>query len=377
MNLAKAIEVRLSRLLFELERETENAEFEDDDLFRYVRDAAALWERSLKKCSLARYPNGPSLFNLTNALEFNGVGEVERAYLHALRIAANKGKHVSHATMNASVARSLIKNTAVTLSQLAATGIGELAVPQEFNQRRLYLVDVFDHYVHGDIEYQIYLNGGGPRDDDFLAPVPIERFTVKFGAEEQLKQKLADSGHAVFRNPDAKLPEYPSDDYIGRWEWEGTHRDLLRAFVPYQWEAGLLPGLSRGDWGPSVLSAAALALVDVARPATWEDVLWKMSQEFGIWRRGTVAKEIAQGVTALCGGQVTESYYGPRWLSRATVISECARERRIQANGFILGIDKNNVLLVGLDLTRRGVSVRTLSDADLLRPDDPLPLREG
>ena len=40
-----------------------------------------------------------------------------------------------------------------------------------------------------------------------------------------------------------------------------------------------IAGLARADHAPSVLSAAALALVDASRPADWKDLLWKMSAE--------------------------------------------------------------------------------------------------
>ncbi|WP_354337523.1 hypothetical protein [Variovorax paradoxus] len=356
----------------ELDRATEGLEFEDEDVFRFVRDAAALWERTLKGCTLSRPPSEPHLYNLTNALEFNGVDALHREALHELRKAANKGKHDADATLTVARARSLIEATIPALAQLESTGIVELIAIAQFNQRRRYVIDVFDHYTTGDTEYAVYLIASAPGAHPVLAPEPVELFGVKFGVEEEIKKRLADSGHAVFANASSELPAFVSDDYIGRWEWEGTHRDLVAAFAAYQWNAELIAGLSRADNYPSVISAAALAMVDVARPAQWQDLLWKMSADFGIWRRGTLAAKVAQAVVSLCGGQITDIYYGPRWLDRDNVISSTPAERRFEGNGFVLGIDEHQVVLVGLDLRMRGISFSVREEKELWRPEDPL-----
>ncbi|KMN48965.1 hypothetical protein VL04_03520 [Chromobacterium violaceum] len=371
MNVAKKVEGQLKRLILELDKATGSAEFEDEDVFRFVRDAAALWERMLKRCTLSNAPSDPTLYNLTNALEFNGVDFDRREALHKLRKSANKGKHDSDATLTAASARSLIEATILTLGQLESAGIAELAAIADFNQRRRYAIDVYDHYVHGDTEYLIYLYAGAPGGDSILAPEPIELFSVNFKAEEVIKQQLVNTGDAIFDNPCTGLPSSVSDDYIGRWVWEGTHRDLVAAFAPYQWHADLIPGLSRADHYSSVISAAALAMVDVARPAKWQDLLWKMSADFGIWRRGTIAVEVAQAVVALSGGLIGQDYYGPRWLDRSDVLSLTSPRQRFEGNGFVLGIDENRVVLVGLDLSQRGISFSVLDEDDLCRPQDP------
>ena len=373
MNLRRKIESRLRRLIQELDRATECTEFEDEDVFRFVRDAAALWERTLKRCALSSPPNDQSLCNLTNALEFNGIDVDHRNALHELRKAANKGKHDADASLTAARARSLIEATIPTLGLLESEGVAELAAVAEFNQRRRYIIDVFDHYTGGDTEYVVYLVASAPGADPVLAPEPVELFAVRFGVEEAIKERLADTGHAIFTNVDAGLPAAAGgDDYIGRWEWEGTHRDLITTFAPYQWNADLIAGLSRSDHYSSVISAAALAMVDVARPAQWQDLLWKMSTDFGIWRRGTIAVEVAQAAVALCGGQIMQTYYGPRWLNRNDVLASVPAERKFEGNSFVLGVDEHHVVLVGLDLRMRGISISVLGEEELRRPKDPL-----
>lgn len=373
MNLRRKIEGQLRRLIQELDRATEWIEFEDEDVFRFVRDAAALWERTLKRCTLSSPPSDPSLCNLTNALEFNGIDVDHRDALHELRKAANKGKHDADATLTAARARSLIEATIPTLALLESEGIGELGAIAEFKQRRRYIIDVFDHYAGGDTEYVVYLVASAPGADPVLAPEPVELFSVRFGVEEAIKGRLVDTGHAIFTNSGAGLPAVVGgDDYIGRWEWEGTHRELVAAFAPYQWNAELIAGLSRADHYSSVISATALALVDVARPAQWQDVLWKMSTDFGIWRRGTLAAEVAQAAVELCGGRIEQIYHGPRWLNRNDVLSSVPVGRRFEGDGFVLGIDEHQVILVGLDLRMRGVAISLLGEEDLRRPEDPL-----
>ncbi|VVO74249.1 CHAD domain-containing protein [Pseudomonas fluorescens] len=372
MNVCKKIEGRLNRLIDELNRATESAEFEDEDVFRFVRDAATLWERTLKRCTLSNHPSDPSLYHLINALELNGVDTERRDALHELRKAANKGKHESDSTMTTAGARNLIQSTIPALVQLESAGISELAAAADFNQRRRYIIDLFDRYTTGDTEFAVYLLGGVPGVDSILAPKQIEVFDVKYNTEDAIKTRLAETGHADFVNGGAGLTRPYGDDFAGRWEWEGTHRDLVAAFAPHQWNADLITGLSRADHFPSVISAAALAMVDVARPAQWKDLLWKMSADFGIWRRGTVVEKIARAAVALSGEQIEHIYYGPRWLTRSDVLSSVPPDRRFEGDGFVLGIDEHQVVLVGLDLGLRGLAIFFPSDDDLRRPNDPL-----
>jgi len=47
------LERRFARLIEELDALARRAEFDEEDPLRFVRDAAALWERTLKRCALA------------------------------------------------------------------------------------------------------------------------------------------------------------------------------------------------------------------------------------------------------------------------------------------------------------------------------------
>lgn len=374
MKAGEKLEAQFASLIRELDQTSRGTEFEEEDPFRFVRDAAALWERTLKRCTLTTPPRDPSLNNLIDALQFDNVDQGTRSALHRLRRAANQGKHDPASTISTAVAGQLIEATMPALGQLEASGVRELAATAKFDQRRRYVVEVIDHYASGETEYGVYLIGNAPDATQFMMPSAIEKFAVKFGAEDSIKAQLVATGHASFaeKTGEAFTNALDEGDFIARWDWEGNHRDLVAAFAPHQWHVELIPGLSRADHIPSVISAAALALVDIARPADWKDLVWKMSTDFGIWRRGTVVERLARAAIELVGGSLDRSLYGPRWISRQDALEIASPNPRLEVDGFVLVVDERDVVVVGIDLGRRGFSISVLGEEDLRRPDDPL-----
>jgi len=371
------LEQRFARLIEELDALARTAEFDEEDPLRFVRDAAALWERSLKRCTLTAPPKNPTLNNLIDATASDGVDAATRAAMHELRRAANQGKHDPSRLIGSAEARRLIQASTPALGQLDAAGVPELATTAAFGQRRRYLIAVYDHYHTGETEYDVYLVGHAPSRTEFRIPIAVETFSVNFAVKPEpiIKAQLAATGEATFTEREGAdfWKALNEDDFVAAWEWEGSHRDLVTAFAPHQWHADVLPGLSRADHVPSVISAAALALVEIARPASWKDVLWKMSTDFGIWRRGTVVEEIARAAVSIVGGTVDRDLYGPRWVAKDDAMAMAAATQRFERDGFVLGIDGQGVVVVGFDLGLRGVSIEVLDASDLERPPDPSP----
>ena len=376
MTAAQRLEQRLRVLLDELNLLASRAEFEEEDPFRFVRDAAAIWERTLKTCTLSSPPADPTLNNLIDQLEHDGVPAVTRDALHSVRRAANKAKHDPSRLITTREARELLEATLSAPVQLDRAGIPEMAAPAQFGQRRRYVIGVYDHFTSGETEFAIWLEGHAPRESTGLvSPTSVEVFSIRYQAEEQVKQSLSDAGDARFQNgvPAEIESALKSDsEFFQAWSWEGGHRELVRCFAPHQWDLDVIAGLARADHFPSVISAAAMALVDASRPADRKDLLWKMSAEFAIWRRGTQAEPVARLATDLLGGQVDRPLWGPRWASGASALELIGDGPCSERDGCVLGITADDVVVVGLDVQLRGISIRVVDDDELRRPADPL-----
>ena len=376
MTAAQRLEQRLQTLLEELALMASRAEFEAEDPFRFVRDAAALWERTLKTCTLSSAPSDPTLNHLTHALEHDGVSADMRDALHAVRRVANKGKHDPTRLISTREARELVEATLPVPVALEAAGIPEMRAPAQFGQRRRYMIGVYDHFTGGETEFSIWLEGHAPREPmGIVSPTAVKIFSIRYQDEGEVRQNLADAGDAQFENampPDIEKALKSDSDFFQAWSWEGGHRELVRCFAPHQWNLELIAGLARGDHVPSVLSAAAMALVDTSRPADWTDLLWKMSAEFGIWRRGTQSEIVARLATDLLGGQVERPLWGPRWASGESALELIGDGPRSEVDGNVLGITAEDVVVVALDVRPRGITIQVMDDEALRRPADPL-----
>lgn len=368
------LEARLTRLLDEIAVLADQDEFDEEDPWRFVRDAAAMWERVLKRCTLTNPPKDPTLNNLINATQGDGLPLSTRDALHRLRNEANKAKHDPSRLISTAEAHRLIEESIPAGAQLDSAGVPELGAPAKFGQRRRYLVGVYDHLTGGETEYSIWLAGHAPRSSAGLtSPTAVEIFGVKHSAEKEIKARLDALGDAQFVDAvdDDTLVALRSDEFAEAWLWEGSHRDLVSAFALSQWHFDVIPGLSRADHAPSVMSAAALALVDVARPASWEDLLWKMSTDYGIWRRGKVVQEIAHGAADLVGGTVEHALYGPRWIAGEKAEALLEGRPYIRHAGCVFGVTEECVVIVGIDVHPQGIAIRVMTDRDLERPPDP------
>lgn len=381
MTAAERLEQRLRALLEELTLLASQAEFEEEDPFRFVRDAAAIWERTLKSCTLSSPPTNPTLNNLIHQLEYDGVSADIRNALHAVRSAANKGKHDPIRLISTREARELLVATLPAPAALEQAGVPEMSAPAQFGQRRRYVIAVYDHFVSGETEFSIWLEGHPPREATaIIGPSAVEIFSIRHNAEDEVKRKLSDSGDAQFKNavaPDIATALHSDSEFFQAWSWEGSHRELVRCFAPHQWNLEVTAGLARADHVPSALSAAAMALVDTSRPADWPDLLWKMSAEFGIWRRGTQAEPVARLAADLLGGQVDRPLWGPRWASGQNALELIGAATYSELDGCVLGITVEDVVVVGLDVRPRGISIEVMKDDALRRPDDPLEHRDA
>jgi hypothetical protein len=98
----------------------------------------------------------------------------------------------------------------------------------------------------------------------------------------------------------------------------------------------------------------------------------KARTDYGISRRGTLVVPIAQSVAEIVAA-VPEAVTlgGPRWLDpRAFTTATKSTLSRNDRLGVAVLVD--GTLAVKLETRGRGLEIRVLKDADLIRPDDPL-----
>lgn len=377
MNGADYLKHRIRHLSQEIAALARTAEFDAEDPWRFVRDAAALLERFLQGCTLRYPPADSKLYNLIEALAHEGVSPAVRDDLHAVRRAANAGKHDANRDLTTIEAARLLAAAESAIAALASSGIPEFSAAYRAKYRRQYLIAVYYHYT-GESEFAVFLAAHKPRPTDAIGygPPIIELFQCDIAADAAIRTSLAELGRAVFDGgvDPAILEALRRDsEFAFAWLWEGGHQDLVAAFAPHQHSMDLIPGLLRGDHGQSVLSSMVSAAVEMARPFDWADLLLKTDADYGVSRRGTLARPIAESVAELVG-KVPDSVVlgGPRWLDRDSYAlltqDTLAEDRRLG-----VAVLQDGTLAVALETHGRGAVIRVLEDEDLIRPDDPLP----
>jgi len=375
---AEYLEFRLRHLSDELSRLATEVEFDAEDPWRYVRDAAALLERFLKSCALRRPPSDRKLYNLIEALEFDGVDETIRSDLHAVRVAANAGKHDSSRYLTIIDGVQLVAAATSAVVSLVASGIPELSNQYRAEYRRQYIIGVYDHFASGETEFAVFLAAYPPQPTDHIGygPPIIESFQCQYSAENAIRDALERTGRAVFNggvSKDVETALRQDDEFAFAWLWEGGHQDLVAAFAPHQHLMDLIPGLLRGDHFESVLSSTISAAVEVARPFEWADLILKTSADYGISRQGTHTLPIAEAVAELVASVSEEVVLGgPRWFDAAR-FNLLMDDAIVVSNKIPVAVLADGTLAVLLQTHGHGVTLHVMEDRDMVRPKDPLP----
>jgi hypothetical protein len=369
------LEWRLARLGQEIDRLGGQVEYDAEDPRRYVRDAAAILERFLQRCTLTRPPAKRTLFGLIEALAQDEVPPTAQEQLHDVRKAANVGKHNARRQMSTLEAGRLIEQARSGVAALGATRIPELARTYTAQYRRRYVIGVYDHLGYGEVEYAIWLAAYPPTGNLGLDPPLIESFQLRYEDEEKAKALLEATGQVVYEKavPQNVFEALRADgEFTAAWLWEGAHQDLVAAFAPHQHSMDLLPGLLRGDHEQSVLSAAASAAVEMLRPFDWRDLMLKIDTDYGISRRGTVVRVFAERMAQLVAEVPEETVLGgPRWLDWPS-FEQATAEAPVRDQDLGIAVLADGTVVVGLETQGHGLIVQILEDEDLMRPEDPL-----
>ena len=301
-------------------------EYDGEEMWRFIRDAAALFERFLQTATLNQPPANTKLFHLINALEQDGASTEVREALHAVRDTANDGKH--DASTNTSYRRidGLLADAEEAVRELAQLGIPEVANAFDPPYRRRFLIAVYDHLAGGESEFYVWPAGQEPRGTGLGGPRELDSFQFHFRDEEKVRAQLARSGDLTFGDVDPEIVAALRADaeYTEAGYWEGSYRDLVTACAPHQHDMELLPGLARHDQVGAVRAALAMTMVDVLQPVpapgerpNEQDLLAHAAMHYAVSRQtpatAAVAPRFAQFVANL--PHQGALLRGPRWLN--------------------------------------------------------------
>jgi hypothetical protein len=222
---------RFREFLAEAE-ELASHEFDAEQMSRFVRDAAALFERFFKRMRLTRPPADPSLNNLINALKHEGVTAPERAKLHRVRTAANEAKHDPSRLVTYADVALILAGAIEAVDALAQHGIAEIVDHHVPRYRRRFLLALWDHLAAGESEMYVWPAVNVRQSETgVLIPSEMESFQFRYADEEKALQQLNAAGDLHWEGVgEPTLSALRGvGDFARAGHWEGEYRDLIAA----------------------------------------------------------------------------------------------------------------------------------------------------
>jgi hypothetical protein len=301
-------------------------EHDAEEMWRFVRDAAALFERFFQAATLSQPPKNTKLFHLIEALEHEGVSDSSRTALHDVREAANDGKHDASIDTSYRQVDQQLAAAEEAIGELSRLGIPEVAGPYEPPYRRRFLIAVYDHLTGGESEFYVWPAGQEPRGTGLGGPRQVETFQFEFRDEANVRAALERTGDLHFGDVEPEIVEALKQDaeYTESGYWEGTYRDLVNSCAPHQHDLDLLPGFARHDQEGPVAAALAMTVVDLLQPApppsarpADDELLAHAAMHYAVKRTtpatAHLAPLFAQFIAELPDQPTMLS--GPRWLN--------------------------------------------------------------
>lgn len=301
-------------------------EYDPEEMWRFVRDAAALLERFLQAATLSQPPKNTKLFHLIEALEHEAVSASSRTALHEVRTAANEGKHDASIDTSYRLVDQQLEAAEKATEELSRVGIPEVAGAYEPPYRRRFLIAVYDHLTGGESEFYVWAAGQEPRGAGLGGPREVETFQFEFRDEASVRAALERTGDLHFGDVEPEIVEALRQDaeYTESGYWEGTYRDLVGACAPHQHDLDLLPGLARHDQEGPVAAALAMTVVDLlqpvpapaARPAE-DELLAHAAMQYAVKRTTPATAHLAPVFTRFIAELPDQPTMlsGPRWLN--------------------------------------------------------------
>lgn len=244
--------------------------YEDTAVRSIAERLGSRLERFFKTAVFPGAKTADSFDTLINRLKSLGIDKSVRGQLHALRELYNDAKHDPGASVRLKRAVDTIVAARSAVEALIATGIGATAAPVEKVISRLLWVSAYDVYVGGVTEVYVSL----PLPEDIFA-THLDLVWINGLAWDTMKAELLTTGCFHYGKEHFDPAVYArfseEQDFLNAGIWDGDYRQLIRIISKYEDRptAGrLIPDLRRDHMSIAVLSAIALAGVDVASAAT-------------------------------------------------------------------------------------------------------------
>lgn len=244
--------------------------YEDAAVCSIIVNLGSRLERFFKTAVFPGARGEEKFDTLINRLKSLGVGKSVRYQLHELRELYNDAKHDPTTAVGLKRAVDTVAGARSAVEALIAMEIGATAAPVEKIISRLLWVSVYDDYVNGVSEIYVSL----PLPEDIFA-THLDVVWIQCRTWDAMKADLLEAGcfHYGKKHFDFAVYERFSEeqDFLNAGVWDGDYRQLIRIISRYEDRptAGrLMPHLRRDHMSIAVLSAIALAGVDVASEAT-------------------------------------------------------------------------------------------------------------
>lgn len=242
--------------------------YDDTDVRTIVERVGSKVERFFKSAIFPGSMATETFDTLINRLKSAGVGKSERQRLHALRELYNDAKHDPSKPMRLKPTNDVIIASRTEIQALIGSKIGATAAPVETVISRLLWVSAYDIYVAGVTEVYVSL----PLENEIFA-THLDVVYVRGLAWDELKAELL-ATRSFYYGPDHFAPDvykrFNEGDFLNAGVWDGDYRQLVHILSKYedrQTALQFLPDLRRDHMLVAVLSAIALAGVDVATVA--------------------------------------------------------------------------------------------------------------
>ncbi|WP_133116467.1 hypothetical protein [Amycolatopsis antarctica] len=227
--------------------------YDADDIGAAARDAAALWERTLKASESEWSVAKASLYEMTQKLGQRGWAHTNS--LNVIRKAANADKHDASPGHEFGCIFDAIVQLADAVDELPDCVPHVIDPAPERLRRRRIVCAIYDWFAQGETEFSFL---SAQPDDTWQTVHEIDSFQVSAEHSRAIEEALADFEGWAFNPPAfeilrASLRE--SDDEFWRLAtFTASYQDVLELMAPYQHTLPLLKGLHREDHRHNVVA---------------------------------------------------------------------------------------------------------------------------
>ncbi len=251
--------------------------YQELDVRKIVEQLGSRTERFFKSAVWPGAVATDTFDGLINRLKSVGVSKVVRSDLHAFRELYNDAKHDPNTPVRLKPATDVVVGARAAVQGLVAAGLGQTGAQVEAAVSRLLWVSGYDAFTRGVTEVYVSL----PLLEEIWA-THVDIVWIKGLEWDALKSELLATGsffYGAAHFPQDVYARFNEGDFINAGVWDGDYRLLVRTLAKYedrQTALEVLPNLRRDHMYVAVLSAVALAGIDVAAsaaaPATMDEL---------------------------------------------------------------------------------------------------------